>query len=74
MHPFEFLELLDSVDDKKGSQSRGGGVKLYPAGERCWVCNQPLPQLDPRDTCFRCQTKKGIMGNPREPIDKNKKT
>ncbi|PIQ05612.1 MAG: hypothetical protein COW72_02655 [Candidatus Nealsonbacteria bacterium CG18_big_fil_WC_8_21_14_2_50_37_10] len=70
----EVLDELDPVDETKDSQSRGGGegAKRYPAGEFCTVCNHPLPQLDPRDTCFRCQAR-GIMGNPRKPIDKNKK-
>jgi len=77
MCPFDFSELLakgDSAvnDSEKGSQSRGGGVKVYPSGEVCTVCGYPLTQLDPRDTCFRCQ-EKGQMGNPREPIDKNKR-
>lgn len=65
------LEVNDKEDDPKISGGGVKGVKLYPLGE-CRICSQPLPQTDPLDICFRCQGK-GLMGNPREPIDKNKK-
>jgi len=60
----------DSVTDKY--QRREGGVKLYPAGECCRICNQLLTPLDSLDICVRCQDR-GLRGNPRKPIDKNKK-
>ena len=81
MRRIELFEVLDEVDEGgsvndegKGSQSRGGGVKLYPPGERCRTFNCPnrLTQTNPLDICVRCQDR-GLRGNPRKPIDKNKK-
>ncbi len=75
MYRIELLEFLterDSVNDKeKGSQSREGGVKLYPAG-KCRICPNRLTRTNPLDICYQCQDR-GIRGNPRKPIDKNKK-